>query len=234
MAEPRTLISRSQTRWSMAYDMIVRAVLLREFFSFLSVMTRRDPFSASAWTLMIQSVAFLRLFKSAIVACQSRKQLIGAHITHIQEIVTAVKEPKFQRILVADFKLNADQLNDSRVYNIGAILDAPAETEGGLPHPLRAFTTLATTDHRSPDLNKLITQLDGQLTLRLNADGTGKHQLNRRAPLTAVSLCCCISHKQPLTQRVLAVKPPQWQLFSTQASRAWCWTSLTHPGRLLT
>ena len=214
--------------------MIVRAVLLREFFSFLSVMTRRDPFSASAWTLMIQSVAFLRLFKSAIVACQSRKQLIGAHITHIQEIVTAVKEPKFQRILVADFKLNADQLNDSRVYNIGAILDAPAETEGGLPHPLRAFTTLATTDHRSPDLNKLITQLDGQLTLRLNADGTGKHQLNRRAPLTAVSLCCCISHKQPLTQRVLAVKPPQWQLFSTQASRAWCWTSLTHPGRLLT
>lgn len=165
ISEPMALISRSQTRWHMCLDMLWRAILLRSCLLFLFNATSTAPFSDNKWGAMCQSVAFLGLFKTAIVACQSGKQLLGDHMGTVLDAIDGIYHPHHLKMLRADFNPNGDFLSNPRNKNLDGVLNT-AE-----------FTTPATADKQLPETIKLVKRFRFQLDYRL---GKMKEHLNTR------------------------------------------------------
>lgn len=177
VANPQPLISRSATRWSMAFDMFIRAVEYRAYIPFLFNAAGFTIFTPNTWTCIVQCIAFLWLFKDAIINCQSREQLIGAHMVHIISIWDAINQPAHVRVLRHDFEPTADMLN----YH------APSGHTNRLQRWLKdpAYSILATAGVLHKSVNEMLIQLKHQMTSRLGDSG-GSHQLNSVCAMQAM------------------------------------------------
>ena len=167
---PLKLISRSQTRWSIVYDMLCRLITLRFCMSLGFTLTQREAFSGNRWGVVMQSIVFLKLFKDAIVACQSRKQLIGAHIVHVYSVINGVFHPETLGMLPTDF--------EASVININTKGWSPArflERGEGLVR--------AAQHHLLPDVKAMVQRMKDDIASRL----TGKMQLNGLTTAMAVA-----------------------------------------------
>ena len=115
VSEPRALISRAKTRWSMSLRLLVRAVQLRKFMPYMSEISEKGEFTADDWVVMVQSIAFLAVFQRAITALQSRTMLIGEHVAHVYQLAESIAEPEMNiRMLPHDVEPTAVDLNDRK------------------------------------------------------------------------------------------------------------------------
>ena len=177
VAQPQPLISRSATRWSMAFDMFTRAVEYRAYIPFLFNAAGLTLFTSNTWTCIVQCLAFLWLFKDAIINCQSREQLIGAHMVHVISIWDAINQPASVRVLRHDFEPTADMLN----YR------APSGHTNRLQRWLKdpACSILATAGVLHRSVTEMLIQLKHQMSSRLGDSG-GNHQLNSVCAMQAM------------------------------------------------
>jgi len=170
--QPLSLVSRSATRWSMAYNMFLRAMYVSSWIGVLYTLAAITPLSQTTTRTAIQSITFLKLFKDAIVACQSRKQLIGSHMLHVNQICESVFTPSVAgfRILNSDLQITAQDLNEG--VRVSDLLDDPLTS---IP-----FSTTALL----PEVTQLHDRIKEQLTKRLGDD---KFQINpKTAGLAAI------------------------------------------------
>jgi hypothetical protein len=157
---PLCLLSRCKTRWSDAFRLVERAVLLRAWLDNAFFAASQPAFTEDDWTVLIQMMGVLRVFHETIVALQARDLCIGGHLALIYRLALLLKQPERLKIHPSDYVPSPEQLNDPTFS-----LWAPAITTG---------------DSRAlhPDVTVFVSAAYGQILARCELLPDGKRQLN--------------------------------------------------------
>ena len=165
--KPLCLLSRCKTRWSDAFWLVERAVMLRCWLDAAFLLASQPAFTAEEWTILVQVTAVMRVFHLTTATLQSRDLSIGAHLVLIYKLALQLKNPALLKFHPSDFEFTAEQLNDGV--------------------SLWSDDLLTGTDELHPEVRDFIGRAYSQILGRCNLLPHGKRQFN-----SITSMICLI------------------------------------------